>query len=121
MTCTDHLIPALFALFKNLGYLQSLVDCVKLLTELSRWDTLFPAISKKLTSRERSDEVIIQVPESEYRSQPDSLEQLIHFGWRQLFIFAMRYHCKIPKMPKRTDIFAKGVLKQDCKGYCETV
>ncbi|KAL9127435.1 MAG: hypothetical protein Q9217_003687 [Psora testacea] len=102
------LIPSLFELFENIKCLEAWADCLKWLVCLGPRETLFTAMEKIYTGINQSvDSALVQKNETTFESVPGSSARRIDLGHRQLYAFAMRYYCEIPKKPSGKDLLAK--------------
>ena len=102
------LVPSLFEIFENVKCLEAWADCLKWLVCLGPRETLSTAMEKIYTGINQSiDSALVQKNETTFDSVPASSARRIDLGRRQLYAFAMRYHCEIPKKPSGKDLLAK--------------
>ncbi|KAL2036374.1 hypothetical protein N7G274_010907 [Stereocaulon virgatum] len=86
------LVPSLFEIFENVKCLEAWADCLKWLS---------------------ADSALAQDSEATVEAVPASLAHRVDLGRRQLYAFAMRYHCEIPKRPSGKDLLAKPRATSD--------
>ena len=94
----DGIIPSLHTFFRDLGYLQACVNCVKRLTSLSPGQTLFNAMEYIFTGiNQRDGQVTLQIAESEFVSRPGTAADQINLGYQQIHAYAMRNFLDMPQ------------------------
>ena len=114
----DGLILTLSSLFRDLNYLQLLVDCLKRLVVVPKRGSVCETIQSKYTGvNQREGQVKIQVTEGvtedAFIYQPGTDADRVELGWRQLVAFAMRYYPYMPRDPIREDAVRKATTKAD--------
>lgn len=102
------MVPSLFEIFENIKCLEAWADYLKWLVCLGPRETLSTAIEKIYTGVNQSvDSALVQESDATFETVPASPAYRIDLGRRQLYAFAMRYHCKIYKKPSGRDLLAK--------------
>lgn len=102
------LVSSLFEFFENVKCLEAWADCLKWLVCLGSRETLFTAMNKIYTGINQSvDSALMQENEITFKSVSASSARRIDLGYRQLHVFAMRYHCEMPRKLSEKDLLAK--------------
>jgi hypothetical protein len=110
----DGLILTLSSFFKDLNYLQLLVDCLKRLADVPKRASVCETIQRTYTGvNQREGEVKIQVTEETfiYKSGTDAARE--DLGCRSLIALAMRYYPYMPRDPIKEDAVMKATTKAD--------
>lgn len=110
----EGLIPSLHTLFRDVGYLEHCVNCVKRLTALSPQQSLSRSMKGRFTgANQRHGRVKVQVTEGKFVYRQGTPEDQVDFGYRQLYAFAMRHWPDMPKEPEIEDPQMKAPTKAD--------
>ncbi|KAJ5178973.1 hypothetical protein N7492_002183 [Penicillium capsulatum] len=106
---TEGIIPSLFTFFKDLWYLESCANCIKgLITPSRPFSTIRSATRAAFLAFEPAHaRFLIQTSETGFRSYSHSQGDPAEFGYRQLWLFAMRHYPKLSKIPQKKDPTAK--------------
>ncbi|KAH8765626.1 hypothetical protein BGZ57DRAFT_533732 [Hyaloscypha finlandica] len=113
----DGLILTLSSFFKDLNYLQLLIDCLKRLVIVPKRRSVCETIQSKYTGvNQQEGQVKIQVTEDAedtfvYKSGTDA--DRVDLGWRQLVALAMRYYPYMPRDPIKEDTVKKATTRAD--------
>ena len=113
----DGLILTLSSFFKDLNYLQLLIDCLKRLVIVPKRRSVCETIQSKYTGvNQQEGQVKIQVTEDAedtfvYKSGTDA--DRVDLGWRQLVALAMRYYPYMPRDPIKEDAVKKATTRAD--------
>jgi hypothetical protein len=113
----DGLLLTLSSFFKDLNYLQLLIDCLKRLVIVPKRRSVCETIQSKYTGvNQQEGQVKIQVTEDAedtfvYKSGTDA--DRVDLGWRQLVALAMRYYPYMPRDPIKEDAVRKATTRAD--------
>jgi hypothetical protein len=110
----DGLILTLSSFFRDLNYLQLLVDCLKRLVITPKRESVCETIQSKYTGvNQQEGQVRIQVTEDTFISKSGTDADRVDLGWRQLIALAMRYYPYMPRDPIRGDAVRKATTRAD--------
>lgn len=110
----DGLILSLSSLFRDLNYLELLVDCLKRLVTVPKRRSVCETIQSKYTGvNQQEGQVKIQVTEDTFIYRPGTDADRVDLRWRQLVAFAMRYYPYMPRDPIRGDAVRKATTRAD--------
>uniref|UniRef100_A0A093VIQ3 Uncharacterized protein n=1 Tax=Talaromyces marneffei PM1 TaxID=1077442 RepID=A0A093VIQ3_TALMA len=102
-----ELIPSLHSFFKDMSYLEACANCMKRLVVLPKLGFTICSAMKASYQGEDSDEsYIIQESETSFRRCLGTVHNRRDFGYRQLWLFAMRHYPKMPKDSESNDLLA---------------
>lgn len=108
------LVPSIRSFFKNHGYVEACMNCMKRLTSLRPGETVSTAMERTFSSTILGmDRTVIQVTEDTFRSRPASLGDRVELGCRQLYAYAMRHFLDMPREPQMRDRRATSIAKAD--------
>lgn len=112
----DNIIPSLHTFFRNMRYLKSCADCMKRLVVFSKHRSTVKSAMRGIykPADPASGECLIQTSETGFRHCLDAQADHADFGYRQLWLYAMRHYENLAKEPKRANLVAKpGCEKAD--------
>jgi hypothetical protein len=110
----DGLILTLSSFFRDLNYLQLLVDCLKRLVVTPPRKGVCETIQSKYTGvNQQEGQVKIQVAEDTFISKSGTDADRVDLGCRQLIALAMRYYPYMPRDPIREDAVRKATTRAD--------
>lgn len=94
-------VPTLHTFFRDTQYLEACANCVKRLVVLSKRRPTVRSAMKDIFKPfdHGSQAYLIQTSETDFRQELGTLAERFEFGYRQLWLYAMRHY---PKMAKDT-------------------
>ncbi|KAJ5643587.1 uncharacterized protein N7484_006094 [Penicillium longicatenatum] len=106
----EGIIPSLHTFFKNLWYLESCVNCMKHLFSPSKdFPTMKGTMRAAFSPFSPMDtQFHIQVSEASFRSYSPLEADPLEIGYRQLWLYAMRYYPQLSKKPQKKNVAAKA-------------
>ncbi|KAF2180327.1 hypothetical protein K469DRAFT_593135, partial [Zopfia rhizophila CBS 207.26] len=114
LSMVDGLILTLFSFFKDLNYLQLLIDCLKRSANVPKRKSVCETIQSKYTgANQREGQVKIQVTEETFMYKSGTDAARVDLGCRSLIALAMRYYPYMPRDPIRGDAVRKATTKAD--------
>ncbi|PYH75442.1 hypothetical protein BO82DRAFT_410486 [Aspergillus uvarum CBS 121591] len=114
----EGVIPSLTTFFHDINYLKLCADGVERLVELNgKYPTVRSALINSFQPQSTGDEYLIQTSENNFRRQSGPKEERLMFGYRQLWMYAMRHYPNMPREircdQKSRTAQAKGRAKAD--------
>ena len=114
------LILTLYTFFKDIVYVQLLIDCLKRLIKLPRGESISEFIQGAYKGQEqKKGQVKIQVGDGKFFYRPGNKAARKELGWRQLVAFAMRNYPDLPRDPVKEDTTRKATAKADPAILCQ--
>ena len=114
----DGLILTFSSFFRDLNYLELLVDCLKRLVTVLKRGSVCETIQSKYTGVNQQEgqvkiQVTEQVTEDTFIYRPGTDADRVDLGWRQLVAFAMRHYPYMPRDLIRGDAVRKATTRAD--------
>ncbi|KAH0563187.1 hypothetical protein GP486_002246 [Trichoglossum hirsutum] len=108
----DHLVPSLYTFFRDLEYLRTCADSVKLLLDLSPRNTIYTAMKDIYCDKDQiPGTYVTQDTESTYSLRIGRREDRLYLGYRQIWIFAMRNYHQMPRRRKKKNVLMKATCE----------
>lgn len=104
----DCVIPSLHTFFRDISYFNACADVVKRLVVLTKQcPTIQKALGHSFRPHSANEDCQIQISETTFRRQPGSLAQQLDTGYRQIWMYAMRWYPEMAKEEQSHTVMAK--------------
>lgn len=104
-----YIIPSLYTFFRDVLYLEACAHGVRRLVILSKEHHTVRTAMKHIFKQSRSGKRrLVQTSETTFRRHAGTNAECFGLGYRQIWLYAMRYYPDMPKDPTRKDIVAKA-------------
>ncbi|BCR83589.1 uncharacterized protein ACHE_10991S [Aspergillus chevalieri] len=104
----DCIIPSLHTFFRDISYLNACADAVKRLVVLNKKQpTIQQALTHSFQPRQADEDCQIQTSETAFRRQPGTSAERKEAGYRQIWMYAMRWYPEMAKDEQSHTLKAK--------------
>lgn len=104
----DCVIPSLHTFFRDISYLNACADAVKRLVVLNKKQpTIQQALTHSFQPRQADEDCQIQTSETTFRRQPGASAERREAGYRQIWMYAMRWYPEMAKDEQSHTLKAK--------------
>ncbi|ODM24145.1 hypothetical protein SI65_01735 [Aspergillus cristatus] len=104
----DCVIPSLHTFFRDISYLNACADAVKRLVVLNKKQpTIQQALTHSFQPRQVDGDCQIQTSETTFRRQPGTSAERREAGYRQIWMYAMRWYPEMAKDEQSHTLKAK--------------